>query len=191
MLARVVAFEIALAILAVGLSAVLGYSLLPRLQPTSFNVVLGLLATVPMVTMMAGVAHAPWKATRDLLQCVRELIVPLFVGCGVTGLGLIALAAGIGEELFFRGLLQSGLTGPVGVAPAIALTSVAFALGHAVTRLYAVLAFVVSMYLGWMAVASASLVPPIVAHALYDWIALVYVMRRLQQAPDVGPASTR
>ena len=189
MFARLVAFEVSLAILAMGLSVVFGISLFDQLRPTVPNVVFGLLATVPMLMVMLGVSYAPWKATHDLMDRVRELIVVVCAGCGVAELGLVALVAGIGEELFFRGLLQSGLTGLVGMAPAIALTSVVFALGHAVTRFYAVLAFAVSLYLGWIAVASASLVPPIVAHAMYDWIALIYLMRGVQDGPKVGSAS--
>ena len=59
----------------------------------------------------------------------------------------------------------------------MAITSVIFGLLHAVTKTYAVLAFLVSVYFGWLAIATNDLLGPILAHAIYDFFALVYLTR--------------
>jgi membrane protease YdiL (CAAX protease family) len=45
-----------------------------------------------------------------------------------------------------------------------------------------VLAFLVSVYFGWLAVATNDLLPPILAHAIYDFFALVYLTRRKSES---------
>lgn len=95
----------------------------------------------------------------------------------------LAAAAGIGEEALFRGLLQADLStrfgsmvaADVGVAAAVAFTSVIFGALHAVTPLYAALATLASVYFGWLYVdAGTNLVVPITAHAVYDLGALLW-----------------
>ena len=44
-----------------------------------------------------------------LRRYVRRLVVPLFRNCSVLQMTLISVAAGIGEEALFRGLIQAGL----------------------------------------------------------------------------------
>jgi uncharacterized protein len=57
--------------------------------------------------------------------------------------------------------------------------SMVFGLLHAVTITYAVLAALVGAYLGWLALATDSLVGPIIAHSLYDFLALVYLIHTI------------
>ncbi len=90
----------------------------------------------------------------------------------------------------FRGVMQTATTRVTGAAAAIVVTSVVFGVAHALTPLYAILAGFVSAYLGWMMVATDSLVPPIVAHAAYDWIALIYIVRYDRSTGETAPAST-
>ena len=61
----------------------------------------------------------------------------------------------------------------------IALVGVAilFGLLHAVNVAYAVLAALMGLYLGWLWMATGNLAVPIVAHAVYDFLALVYILR--------------
>lgn len=55
----------------------------------------------------------------------------------------------------------------------VVLTSVIFALGHAVTPLYALISFIASMYFGWVYLYTGDLLIPIISHSLYDMIAVV------------------
>ena len=52
-----------------------------------------------------------------------------------------------------------------------------FGLLHPITRAYAVIAALLGAYLGGLWLAGGNLLTPIVAHALYDFVALVYLLR--------------
>jgi uncharacterized protein len=70
---------------------------------------------------------------------------------------------------------------------AIALTAALFGVAHWLTPTYAVLAGLVGAYLGWTLAASDNLLVPIVAHGLYDLIALA-VLVRMKSAAAENPA---
>jgi membrane protease YdiL (CAAX protease family) len=107
-----------------------------------------------------------------------QVVRPLFGDCGVGDLALIALLAGLGEELLFRGLLQGALALWLEPWAAVALTGVLFGLMHPITPAYFVLATLAGVYLGWAALAGGNLLVPVVAHAVYDFVALLYLLRR-------------
>jgi membrane protease YdiL (CAAX protease family) len=48
---------------------------------------------------------------------------------------------------------------------------------------------VAGLYFGWLLIASGSLWPPIVAHALYDFVALCYLLR--PEEPALAEPSDR
>jgi uncharacterized protein len=49
---------------------------------------------------------------------------------------------------------------------------------HWITRTYALLAALVGLYLGGLWLWTGNLLVPIVAHALYDFVALIWILRR-------------
>lgn len=110
-------------------------------------------------------------------QVAEELIRPLFAGATVLELAVLSFAAGFGEEMLFRGVLQPLFGRWLGVAGGLAAASVLFGLFHPLTRGYIVLAAALGAYLGWLAVATQNLVCPIVAHGVYDWVALIVLLR--------------
>jgi membrane protease YdiL (CAAX protease family) len=65
----------------------------------------------------------------------------------------------------------------VGDWVAIVSVAVLFGLLHAVNAAYAVLAALMGLYLGWLWTATGNLAVPIVAHAVYDFLALEYILR--------------
>jgi uncharacterized protein len=139
---------------------------------------LGVMATIPMLiglAIMRPIRRGPFGR---LNAVVDNLLVPLFGGCSVVELALISLAAGVGEELLFRGALQSLLGGWLGETAGVILASVVFGLFHSITPTYAILATGIGVYLGWFTLASDNLLGPIVAHALYDFLALVFLTRK-------------
>jgi membrane protease YdiL (CAAX protease family) len=79
--------------------------------------------------------------------------------------------------MLFRGVLQQAFGNWLPVWGAIAAAALLFGLLHAVTTTYAVLAALVGAYLGWLYFLTGNLLAPIVAHALYDFVALVYLTR--------------
>ncbi len=78
-------------------------------------------------------------------------------------IGLIALSAGVGEELLFRGVVQPHL----GLVP----TAVLFGLAHPLTRWYVLYATAAGLLLGYLAQATESLLAPVLCHAVVDgWL---------------------
>jgi hypothetical protein len=148
-----------------------------RIICSPINVVWGLLATFPLVFGLLIIRRRSSGPLGRLNSTVDELLVPLFARSSVIQLALISAVAGIGEELLFRGVLQPVLIGWWGIAVGLSLASIVFGLLHAVTAVYAVLATVVGAYLGWLALATGNLLGPMIAHGLYDFLALVYLCR--------------
>ena len=56
--------------------------------------------------------------------------------------------------------------------------SVLFGLGHMVTPTYAVLAGLIGLYLGALSMVFGNLLQVVVVHSLYDFVALLYLVRR-------------
>jgi membrane protease YdiL (CAAX protease family) len=138
---------------------------------------LGVAASVPMLLLLVVCVLVPWGPLARIRQFIDRVVRPLMSACTVADLALISLLAGLGEELLFRGLIQEGLAGWLGPWAALALASILFGLMHPLTPAYAVLATLAGAYLGWAYLASGNLLVPILAHALYDFTALVYLLR--------------
>ncbi len=109
----------------------------------------------------------PVRALRTLY---RTVLRPAFGSIGLVELIAISMAAGIGEEVFFRGAVQQEL----GVLGA----SVLFGAAHVGGRDMTVLggwALLTGLVLGALAEATGGLLAPIVAHAVYDAFALAWI----------------
>lgn len=164
-------------LLAVGLGWWLSVPVPEQVRFRASSIGWGLLACLPMlVSAWWLLRHTP-RVLQPMSRLVRERLVPLFQGCGLLGLAIVCLAAGIGEELLFRGLLQGGLASLCGSWWAIGMASLAFGLCHAISRAYAILATLAGIYLGLVWIWTGDLLAPIWAHALYDFLVLAYLVR--------------
>jgi membrane protease YdiL (CAAX protease family) len=94
-------------------------------------------------------------------------------GAAPVRLGLLPLVI-LGEELVWRGLVQSTLTRKPGVAAAL-IAAVIYALAHlpAAPPLLALVALACGCYWGLLRAASGSLVPGLIAHFLWDVAVMV------------------
>jgi membrane protease YdiL (CAAX protease family) len=113
-----------------------------------------------------------------LVNLVVEQLGPVLASRSAAQLALVATLAGLAEETLFRGVIQVGLTRVLPESAALVAASVAFGLAHFVTPTYAVLAGLAGLYLGSLYQLQGNLLVPIVAHALYDFMALLYLVRR-------------
>ncbi|GKY92049.1 hypothetical protein MPSEU_000176400 [Mayamaea pseudoterrestris] len=177
---------ILLAVIVSALFQTPNYGCGPNIQFTFDTIRQGLVCTLPL----AALAVLPnllkledkFPALQQVTQATLKTVLVLLGAqwkpiTALTVCMLLGLAAGFGEEMLFRGLLQYQLVDSwhVSNALAILLSSVIFGSLHAVTWLYAGLATVASFYFGYLYVVSDyNLAVPIVCHAMYDIGALLY-----------------
>lgn len=175
--ATAVAVEGGLAVVALLLGWLFGVSPLAQIEWTLRGTWQGVAAAVPMFALLVVVTRWPLGPLAGLSDVVSRAVVPLFRSCSLFDLAVICALAGLGEEMLFRGFVQSGLE-QAGGAPWLALVaaSVLFGLAHPITPTYVVLAALIGLYLGWLLMASGNLLVPIVTHAAYDLAALVYLL---------------
>jgi membrane protease YdiL (CAAX protease family) len=121
-----------------------------------------------------------------LVSFVVDQLGALVAACSLAELALLAAVAGISEEVLFRGVVQVGLARVLGEPGALLAASVLFGLVHFATRAYAVLAGVMGLYLGAVFLLQGTLLAPIITHALYDFIALIFVARRYRAVKTWG-----
>jgi membrane protease YdiL (CAAX protease family) len=180
----VVGFELGLAGVALLIAAWLGLDLSARMSwdLAAFN--WAVIATVPMAVAMLVLSRSRWRWVNALNEPVEKHMLPLFKDLPPGGVALIALAAGAGEELLFRGVIQQGISDWGGPGLGLVVASVAFGLAHAVNRYYALVTMVIGVYLGLLYQASENIVLVLGVHALYDWVVLRFLL--LRSTPNSG-----
>ena len=154
-------------------------------DPWSWGVAFGLFATIPMLLSIVLTAMVPWRPLVELRELVQTKLAPFFRGMPSWALFLIAMGAGFGEEWLFRGFGVQGIGWllPDAWSPemvrwtAILIVALVFGALHALTPMYFFLTFAMGIYFGYLVLLTDSLLPAVVAHGLYDYIALLYIMR--------------
>ena len=175
-LAPALMFELSLAL--VGLAGIWLFSLQVPMSGLSYGeaVVLGVLAGLLTLVVLAGVARLPWFFQDSLRRHVQDLH-GFARGFSLPALALLSLAAGIGEEVLFRGFLQTGLVELLGSLPGIIATALLFGLVHCLSLAYFIMATALGLLLGLAYAATDSLLLVIIWHAAYDLVALVLLAR--------------
>jgi membrane protease YdiL (CAAX protease family) len=143
----------------------------------------GLLAATPLLLLFLLCFYLPLGPLRRIKRLAAQVIRPLFAPCTLFDLALISLLAGLGEEMLFRGVLQAALTDWLGPWPGIIGAGVVFGVLHLLTPAYGLLATLMGIYLGGAWLAADNLLTPVTAHAVYDFIALVWLVRT-KMAPE-------
>jgi len=182
-----VTFEGSIVLVAAVAGSLTGYPPWVHLPPdgktAALDIAVGLAGCVPLLIGLVAMVRWPIRLWGDLVQFVEHQVVPMFRGATVPQFALIATLAGIGEEALFRGVLLDLFSGWWGLAVAIAATSVLFGLVHYLTMSYAVLAAGIGLYMAvLLRLQQGSLLAPIVTHAVYDFVALVYLTGRTPAA---------
>jgi membrane protease YdiL (CAAX protease family) len=174
------AFEGGLLVVAVGLGIALRVRPLASFQFDWSDMALAAVSTLPLLALFWACLKCSWGPLRTIRQILDEIIVPLFKGCTLVQLAILALMAGLGEETLFRGVVQSAAAEWIGGANgrwiALAAAAVLFGAMHYITPTYAVLAGIIGLYLGWLWLETGNLLVPILVHALYDFLALVVLV---------------
>ncbi len=195
--AAAVVFEMALGLLALILGWTLGpdaRALIPTLGnetiwPVVSGIGYGCLAAIPIYVFIEMVRKIPCEPVRELERLSDDGMFKTLLQLSAVELILISIAAGVGEELLFRGWLMYFLASPTGepagmveMGAALVASSIAFGLVHPITKLYVVLAAIMGVYFGLLVILTDNLLIPITAHAAYDAAQLIIAGRKPQTA---------
>jgi len=150
---------------------------LTPLDGHGYSLAVGLaFSALVVVTTRAMVSRVSWA------RALHRQLRPIATGISFTGIGVLAILSALGEEVFFRGLLQPW----IGLVPQALL----FGLLHQVPGrsrwVWATWATLVGLALGAMFALTGSLVGPVVAHAIINGLNLSYLKRH---DPDSQPKS--
>ncbi len=185
----VLAGTILFGLVAYGLSFLLGTPFGPQIQFSLDDIFIGIIATLPPVLFLW------WFSNTDIpsFSTFRDSQIEFFANIGFkfTGPRIIAMAVGAGicEELLFRGVFQPWLASFSPIFLAIIISNIVFGFLHMRTLLYALIAGGVGVYFGVLYAFNGNLVAPMIAHGLYDAVALEYT-RRAVNAYHAARATT-
>ncbi|MEM8945806.1 MAG: CPBP family intramembrane glutamic endopeptidase [Planctomycetota bacterium] len=171
-------FECGLGFLGFAIAWLAGISLTGQLQPSLAAIELGLLATLPMFAMLGLISVTNWAPIVALRRQVEEIVQQLFGDANWLDVAVMSVAAGVGEEILFRGALQLWIASWTNPWTALSVVSLLFGLAHSLSTTYFVVATAIGAYFGWLALEYDDLIAPIVAHAVYDFVAILYFRSR-------------
>ncbi|HVR35496.1 MAG TPA: CPBP family intramembrane glutamic endopeptidase [Methylomirabilota bacterium] len=172
-------FEGGLVVVALALAAWLGLPLIDGLRPDGTGVALGVAGTAPPLLLLWWIRRSRSRGLVEFRRFLAERVEPLFAGWSVAQFAVLSVLAGFGEEMLFRGVLQPAAAGVLGEIPGWIAVSLLFGALHALNRTYFLLATALGLYLGWLSMWSGGLISPIVAHGLYDFLALALFLGRM------------
>lgn len=152
----------------------------------------GGLVGVGLVVAMQALSHLPLPSLERLNQVMDQRFAAILLPLTAPEMLVLALTAGIGEELLFRGWLQSwlirlaeasssGLPAWLCAFFGWSVASLAFGLAHPISRTYVLLAALIGAVLGALYLLTGSLLSSILAHAVYDAILLLMWRRRFPE----------
>jgi len=142
--------------------------------------VTGLSLACGALTDLLGVGQGPvLRAIEDALGASGG---PVWLGVALVAL---AMAPGLAEETFFRGLMQTRLIAALGRGPGIIAAAACFAALH-LDLVQGALAFLVGLLLGWIASRFESVRPAVIAHVTNNALFLVLARFHLTGAPPGG-----
>src|SRR3989304_5661706 len=105
----------------------------------------GILASLPMLVVFWWLVHSRVDSLRRLREQVVRMVDEMFPGASVGQLALVAVWAGAGEGLLFRGLLQTLVGRWTTPLVGLLVAAVVFGLMHALSRLYFALATIIEI----------------------------------------------
>lgn len=138
----------------------------------------GVVATLPMLAAFFAMWRSMWLPMVRLKRQMAAAVRVLLGRASLVELALVAALAGIGEELLFRGVVQPTIAHWTTPLVGLVTASLLFGLAHPLSWLYFLLAAAIGLYFGWLADAYNDVLAPAIAHGLYDFVALVWVLKR-------------
>ena len=163
--------SLALTVLSIAWARARELPLAAALTPAPSRLVLGVVTGAALWGTIPLLLRSP-----AMRRVWSELLLPFSRTLGTRDIVIIALLSGFTEELFFRGVLLPEM--------GLALSSLCFGALHALGAVYFAWATLIGAGLGALALASDSLVPPIAAHATYNFGALLLLRHSARRSPS-------
>jgi membrane protease YdiL (CAAX protease family) len=180
-------FEGGLAPLSLFLGWWLGHNPLAQFAWSRTDAFWGVVAALPLVGLFIATIHFPLGPLKRIKEFCEEEFVPLLAGSSWSDMALIALSAGVGEEMLFRGVLQTSIAAWIGARAGLVLASVLFGLLHPISIAYILLTMFVGFYLGGAFLLVGNLLTVMVTHALYDFALMAYLLRFHYRGGPINP----
>jgi membrane protease YdiL (CAAX protease family) len=130
-----------------------------------------------MLVLLAIVMRWPVGPLARIKQFFDREVRPLLQSRPWHDLALVSLAAGVGEEMLFRGTIQGVLGQEFGMWAGLVGASLIFGALHPITPAYTVIAALLGAWLGAVWLVTGNLLTAMVAHSLYDFAALLALLR--------------
>jgi membrane protease YdiL (CAAX protease family) len=145
---------------------------------------LGFLFCLPLFGLnylLFGPLSERFALLRSCYEFRDRIVRPLAEALDLWSSAVVSICAGVGEELFFRGVLQTEF--------GIVVASICFSLLHfgfsASKYLFVCLLYIaIGFYFGIICIINQSLWVPIIAHVAYDFIALIYIRASSRYGSD-------
>ena len=172
-------FEASLILVAIGLGWIASINPFENIYFSEVAVLYGVIGTVPLFLMFLALERTPGESVVKIKNLLLNTLGPGLHSYHWTDLLILASIAGLSEELLFRGVIQPWIENSWGATAGLIVSNILFGLVHAVTPLYAVLAFLVGIYMGLSLTygGETNLLVPIIIHGFYDFLAFVVLMR--------------
>ena len=143
-------FEGSLVPAAIALGWLLGTPPLATLHAEWPGVWLGIAATLPPLGLFWMCMKCPWRPFAKIAGIMDETFCRCSEIATWRNWPYIAALAGIGEEMLFRGVIQTAaadvIGGPYGAWLGLSVAAILFGLLHLITPTYAILAGLIGLY---------------------------------------------
>ncbi len=177
----VLVVEIVLAAVGLGVSRWTGTPILEITRVDLTSIVLALAATLPLLALLFVGMREEVRSLAWLREMFHKFIIPTLGNLSTFEILLVSIMAGFGEEVFFRGFLQGALGRVFNPWMALVLVSILFGLAHYVSLRYAIVTALIGAYLGALFLWTGNLFVPMAVHALYDFVAILMILRMARQ----------
>ncbi len=180
-------FESGLAVVALVLAWLVDVNLAGILKIEFSALAWAVTGTFPLFLLLLLFDRYPLGSLYPIKRMLIDVLGPCLSLCGPRKLLLLALTAGVSEELLFRGVLQPWFENLWGIAVALILSNVLFGLAHVVTLTYAVLAGLIGIYLAvFLDIGEQrNLLIPMLIHGIYDFLAFLVVARAFRNEQTI------
>ena len=143
----------------------------------------GLLATLPLLMIFFVMEQLPYLPIQQIRELLQKSLAASLQRRHWPDFLVLACIAGFSEEVLFRGFLQPWLEHAWNLTAGLIASNLIFALVHAITPLYAFLAFLIGLYLGIFLDyhGERNLLIPIVIHTLYDFVIFIVIVQNYRK----------